>query len=93
MDFVGDEDATRYALQVALRGHDSEARPAGVPPDALPSAKIARLFLAELSARGWKLAKEDVCVVCGTRLIPDDTEPHCEGCNLDGPRYTDTVRT
>ena len=89
MDFVGDEDATRYALEIALREHDRETQTAGVARESLPSANVARLFLAELSERGWKVAKEDVCVVCGTRLIPDETEPHCEGCNLDGPRYTD----
>jgi len=93
MDFVGDEDATRSALQVALREHDWETRAAGVPRDALPSANVARMFVTELRARGWKLTKDDVCVVCGTVLIPDDTEPHCEGCDVDGPRYTDPPET
>jgi hypothetical protein len=89
MDFVGDEDATRYALEVALREHDRETQADGVVRESLPSARIARVFFGELNARGWKLAKDDVCVVCGNVLIPDDTEPHCEGCDLDGPRYTD----
>jgi len=93
MDFVGNEDATRYALEVSLREHDRETAAAGVVRDSLPSAHIARVFLAELKARGWKLTKDDVCVVCGNVLIPDDTEPHCEGCDPDGPRYTDTQET
>ena len=30
----------------------------------------------------------DVCVVCGNVLLPAP-EPHCEGCDTAGPRYTD----
>lgn len=60
MDFVGDEDATRYALEVAFREHDLETRRAGVAQAALPSSRIARVFLRELAARGWKL-KTDQC--------------------------------
>lgn len=59
MDFVGDEDATRYALEVALREHDRETHGAGIPRDALPSANAARAFVTELRARGWKLTKEE----------------------------------
>jgi len=33
------------------------------------------------------VAARDVCVVCGNVLLP--TEPHCEDCDTDGPRYTD----
>lgn len=57
MDFIGNEDATRYALEVAFRAHFDEARAAGVDKFSLPSAAIARLFLQDLEARGWKLRK------------------------------------
>jgi hypothetical protein len=32
--------------------------------------------------------ERDVCVVCGDVLLPAP-EPHCEGCDTEGPRYTD----
>lgn len=38
----------------------------------------------------WREARTvSACVVCGTHLLPAP-EPHCEGCDLEGPRYTDT---
>lgn len=57
MDFIGDEDATRYALERAFEEQRTETRAACVPDDALPSANIARAFAAELGARGWEIRK------------------------------------
>ena len=34
------------------------------------------------------VAARDVCVVCGNVLLPAP-EPHCQGCDTEGPRYTD----
>ena len=59
MDFVGDEDAVRYALKVAVREHEKKTRECGVPLDSLPDAGIARTFLAELNARGWRVSKTE----------------------------------
>jgi len=58
MDFIGDEDAVRYALEVAFRKHDEDTRLAGVAQDSLPSADVARVFARELAERGWKLVKD-----------------------------------
>jgi len=57
MDFVGDEDSTRYALEVAFQAHFDEARAAGADKFSLPSTNIARVFLEELKKRGWALEK------------------------------------
>jgi hypothetical protein len=51
-----------------------------------PGEAKALRELAELRAA---VAARDACVVCGDLLLPDDWEPHCEGCDVDGPRYTD----
>ncbi len=56
MDFVGDEDAIRYALEVAIREHESSG--VLVPLDSLPAANVARVFLAELDRRGWIIRLE-----------------------------------
>jgi hypothetical protein len=40
-----------------------------------------------IAERDALVAARDVCVVCGNVLLP--TEPHCEDCDTDGPRYTD----
>ena len=59
MDFIGDEDATRHALDVAFREHERKTREGYVPLNSLPAADIARVFIDELSTRGWKLEKKD----------------------------------
>jgi hypothetical protein len=59
MDFVGDEDATRYALEKAFAQHMEDTYAARVPYRSLPSAGIARVFLEELTARGWTISKAD----------------------------------
>ena len=58
MDFVGDEDSTRYALQVAFQEHDRRTRECGVAQDSLPDAGVARVFLEELKRRGWVLGPD-----------------------------------
>ena len=57
MDFIGDEDAVRYALEVAFQAHFDEARAAGVDKFSLPSSNIARVFVRELAERGWEIRK------------------------------------
>lgn len=58
MDFVGDEDATRYALEIALREHAHETLVANALFHSLPSAGVARVFIRELAERGWRLRKD-----------------------------------
>jgi NADPH-dependent 2,4-dienoyl-CoA reductase/sulfur reductase-like enzyme len=57
MDFVGDEDAVRYALQHILY----ELEPHGI--GSLPSAAVAREFMKELEARGWRVCRNETRVV------------------------------
>ena len=74
MDFVGDEDATRYALELAFEEHMRVTEAAGVPLDALPDAGVARVFMAELARRGWAIKKAELPECVGSMLPKNWTD-------------------